>query len=330
MRTRFGQFILNHPHPIPMPIGIYAGIELTGATVKEAVTDPQIQYEAVMAMHERFQTPILQTAMDLSAEAEVFGCEIRMYEDEIPTVIGRKVTSAQDLAELIMPAVGEGRTSVHLQAAEKLVQNSTGTPVLGGVIGPFSLAGRLFGVSEALELSLADPDLLHQLLQIASQFITAYVLAFREIGAAGVIMAEPAAGLLSPRGVSKFSSPYIKEIVTATQTEDFTLVLHNCGAKLVHLPKILEAGAEVYHFGEPMDIGAALDTVDDDIILSGNLDPTNVFFNGTPAEIIEKANLLLKLTSQHKNFVPSSGCDLPPHVPLKNLEAFYATIRADA
>jgi len=294
------------------------------------VTDPQVQAEAVIAMNERFQTPILQTAMDLSAEAEVFGCEIRMFEDEIPTVIGRKVTSQQDLDQLSSPTVGDGRTSVHLRTAEKLVAYANEQLVLGGVIGPFSLAGRLFGVSEALELSLADPDLLHQLLEHVTEFLTRYILAFRAVGAQGVIMAEPAAGLLSPRGLSKFSSAYIKEIIAATQTEDFTLVLHNCGARLVHLPKILETGAEVYHFGEPMDITAALTKVPEDVILSGNLDPTNIFFNGTPEMVKAESETLVALTSQHNNFIPSSGCDLPPNTPLDNIGVFCETIRSTA
>jgi hypothetical protein len=29
---------------------------------------------------------------------------------------------------------------------------------MGGLIGPFSLAGRIFGVSEALEATAAEPD----------------------------------------------------------------------------------------------------------------------------------------------------------------------------
>lgn len=330
MRTRFGQFILSSPNPIPMPIGVYAGLEITGASVKDAVTSSQAQSEAVLAMHERFHTQILQTAMDLSAEAEAFGCQIRMFDDEIPTVIGSKITSEQDVQQLSLPSVGDGRTAVHLQTAQKLVAHADGCPVLGGTIGPFSLAGRLLGVSEALELSLTAPEMLHQLLQLVTRFLTDYVLAFRAQGASGVIMAEPAAGLLSPPALSRFSSAYIKAIVEATQTEDFTLILHNCGAKIVHLPKILEAGAEVFHFGAPMDIEAALNKVDDDIILAGNLDPTSVFHNGTVAEVTAQTAALMRLSAGRKNFIPSSGCDLAPHTPIQNLEAFFSTVRAGA
>ena len=93
MQFQFRNFILNSLRRIAMPIGVYAGLEITGATVKEAVTDSKKQAEAVLAMHERFGTRILLTAMDLSAEAELFGSQVSMPEDEIPTVIGRKATS---------------------------------------------------------------------------------------------------------------------------------------------------------------------------------------------------------------------------------------------
>ncbi len=37
--------------------------------------------------------------------------------------------------------------------------------MLGGLIGPFSLAGRLFGVSESLELTLTEPETTKALLE---------------------------------------------------------------------------------------------------------------------------------------------------------------------
>ncbi len=330
MRPRFGRFILSSPCRQPIPIGIYTGLELTGASVRQSVTDPRHQVDAVLAMHEKFHTTAMLTAMDLSAEAELFGCEIRMFEDEIPTVIGRKVQSEADIDNLKMPTPGDGRTAVHLGAAQRLVAQAGGVPVLGGVIGPFSLAGRLVGVSEALELTLSNPEMMHRLLTITAQFLTQYVLAFRALGVHGVIMAEPAAGLLSPRGLSQFSSAYIKGILAAALSDDFTIILHNCGAKLVHLPRILETGAEIFHFGAPMEIGEALRQVDREVILAGNLDPSSIFHNGTPELVAEQARLLMEKARGYKNFIPSSGCDLAPHTPVANLEAFYATVRGFA
>ena len=327
MKSGFVSQVLGSKQRIPLQIGVYAGLEITGASVKDAVTTPSAQAEAVLALHTRFQTDALLTAMDLSVEADAFGCTIRMEEDDIPTVIGRLVQTPEEIRQLLTPHAGQGRTAVHLEAARQLVAARTGFPVLGGVIGPFSLAGRLFGVSEALELSITDPEALTALLEKATHFLVDYVQAFRQAGAAGVIMAEPAAGLLSPRSLARFSSALVRQIIEQCQTEDFTLILHNCGARIQHLPRILEAGAEMYHFGVPMDLLQALGQVDSGVILAGNLDPTDLFYSGTPQDVRQKTLTLLNQTATYQNFVISSGCDIPPHTPVENLDAFFQTVR---
>jgi uroporphyrinogen decarboxylase len=328
MNMNLIDLVLGSPKRLAMPIGAYSGLAMTGATVRDAVTDPAAQVEAVRALHERFRTPLMLTAMDLSAEAEAFGCEIRFADAEIPTVVGRAASSAEDIRALPCPAPGDARTRVHLESARRLVAGSDGAPVLGCLIGPFSLAGRIFGVSEALELTVVAPRTLVPLLEKAAAFLVEYARAFREAGAAGIVMAEPAAGLLSPKGLSEFSSAYVRGIVDAVRAPSFTVVLHNCAARLVHLSSVLEAGTGFYHFGSPMDIAAALSRVDGGIVLAGNLDPSAVFLAGTPDEVREKTARLMADTASYPNFVISSGCDLPPGTPLDNLEAFFRGARS--
>jgi uroporphyrinogen decarboxylase len=310
-----------------MPIAAYAGLQLTGASVRDAVTSPTAQAEAVLALCERFRTPVMLTAMDLSAEAETFGCTLRMPEDEVPTVVGRRVASASELASLPEPCPGDERTRVHLDAARLLAARADGVPVLGSMIGPFSLAGRLLGVSEALEATLTDPDLILALLERTTRFLIGYALAFREAGASGVLLAEPSAGLLAPRGLARFSSPFARRIVAEAETHGFAVVYHSCSARLAHLPSILESGVHVCHFGMPMDMAAALVCVKGQAVLCGNLDPTAVFHGATPEQVAASTWALMRATRAHDNFVISSGCDLPPRTPLANLDRFYEAVR---
>ena len=140
-------------------------------------------------------------------------------------------------------------------------------------------------------------------------------------------MAEPAAGLLSPRSLSQFSSAYVKSIGAALADGCFTLILHNCAARLLHLPAILETGLQSFHFGAPMDLVAALDRVPADMVLCGNLDPTAVFVQSSPAEITTRTMALMTATMPYRNFVVSSGCDVPPTAPLDHLDAFYTALK---
>jgi uroporphyrinogen decarboxylase len=168
---------------------------------------------------------------------------------------------------------------------------------------------------------------MHVVLEKSATFLTDYLRAFRSAGANGVIIAEPAAGLLSPRGLAAFSSAYLKTMAAAVAGDSFSLVLHNCGAKLVHLPAILETGLKSFHFGTPMDIVAALGKVPADVVLCGNLDPAGVFCQLSAEEVNARTAGLLAATDGHRNFVLSSGCDLPPNTPLANVDAFFAAVK---
>ncbi len=324
----FNECILAAPHRLALPIAVYPGLALTRARVCDVVSDPQAQLEAQMALHERYQTPIVLSAMDLSAEAEAFGCTLYLSESEVPSVTGRLVTTLEQAQKLVMPQPGDKRTAVHLEVVRRL-RRLPGRPlVLAGCIGPFSLAARLVGVSEAMELTVTEPDLIAAVLDRSVAFLIEYIRAFRAAGADGIIMAEPAAGLLSPRSLAFNSSAPIKTIAAAVDDERFAIILHNCAAKMLHLPAILETGLKSFHFGPPMDIATALEKVPSDVVLCGNLDPSAVFCQSPPQEIHARATALLAATAGRRNFVPSSGCDLPPHASLAGLDAFFEAVQA--
>jgi len=309
-----------------MPVLTYPGAALIGATVRDMVTRPHVQADVQAALHRRHPSPFALCAMDLSAEAEAFGCEILLTDTEVPTVVSRLVTSRESAEALRVPEPGTARTRVYLETAGLLKKLPDKPFVFAGMVGPFSLAARLYGVSEALSLTVEDPALMHLLCRRSTEFLRSYALAFKAAGASGVIVAEPTAGLLSPRALAEFSSAYVKEIVTAVDDDRFNLILHNCAAKRVHLPSVLTSGARVYHFGAPMDLPAALQQVPPDTILCGNLDPAKVFVNSTPAEVTDAARSLLEATRAHPNYVLSSGCDVPPGTRPENINAFYRAL----
>lgn len=313
-----------------MPIAVYPGLTLTGTKVRDIVTNPAAQFEAQQALHLRFKTPFVLSAMDLSAEAEAFGCAVHFSENEIPTVTGRLVTNLEQAKKIPVPQPGNKRTAVYLETVSRLCRLPDKPLVIAGCIGPFSLAARLVGVSEAMEMTVTEPGVMHLLLEKSTAFLAAYLRAFRQAGAEGVVMAEPAAGLLSPRAMAQFSSAYIKSISAELNDGAFSIILHNCAAKLLHLPAILESGVKAFHFGSPMDIAAALVKVPVEVVLCGNLDPTGVFVQSAPPEIAKRVEALIAATATHRNFVLSSGCDVPPNAPLASLDAFYSAANLNA
>lgn len=315
-------------HRAAMPILAFPGAALAGCSVRELVTDAGAQVAAQQALHQRLGTTCWLSAMDLSVEPEAFGAEAVFADWEVPTITGRLVDDEEQVARLPVPAAGSARTRVYLEAVRRLAARAAGLPVLAGMMGPFTLAARLHGVTEALVDTIERPALMHALLAKATDFLVAYARAFRAARADGVIVAEPMAGLLSPEALAEFSSAYLRRLVGETDDGFFSVIVHNCGARLAHLPAILGSGARIHHFGAPMDLAAALAAVPPGVVLGGNLDPTAVFVRSTPDRVREETTgLLRRLDRDPHGCVISSGCDLPPETPLANLEAFFQAVR---
>jgi uroporphyrinogen decarboxylase len=312
---------------LAMPIAVYPGASLVNVNVQEIVSDPEAQVATAIALHRRYNTAVVMSAMDLSVEAQAFGCEVMSSPTEVPSVAGKIIHNFSDAQALKIPTIGSGRTNVYLQTVKKLKRFVPQAIVLGGCIGPFSLAGRLIGLSEALANTINDPPLLHCVLEKCTDFLISYLNSFKENGADGVIMAEPAAGLLSPRSMTVFSSNYISKIIKNVDSSHFFIILHNCAARPVHLDAKIAANAQIYHFGPLMEMPAALRKVNTNALVCGNLDPTSVFVQSTPEQIKNQTHELLELTKTFKNFIISSGCDIPPSAPISNIDAFFEEVQ---
>ena len=325
MKQWVADMVGNHAKK-PMPILSFPSVGLLGVTVKEIISNSDLQAHGMKAVAERIPAAASVSFMDLSVEAECFGSVVTVTEDEVPTIEEPIITDEEEAAALTVPEVGSGRTQVYLDAIEKAKELITDRPVLAGMIGPYSLAARLFDVSEIMMTCYDDPDMVHAVLAKCTQFLISYAKAYREAGADGIVMAEPVAGLLSPSLEEEFSAPYVKQIVDAVQNDDFIVIYHNCGDNVPKmLDSILSTGAMAYHFGNAVDLQKdILEKVPSDVVIMGNVDPAGVLRMGTPESVRTATAELLQKCSPHPNFVLSSGCDIPPQTPWENIDAFFA------
>jgi uroporphyrinogen decarboxylase len=309
-----------------MPIMTHPGIDMIGRRVIDAVTDGEVHFQAIKAMADHFPTVAATMIMDLTVEAEAFGCRINFAENEVPTVVERLVKDFESVEKLQVPSMNAGRTKEYLKAARLAADNIHHKPVFGGCIGPFSLAGRLFDMTEIMTAAFMEPEMIHVLLEKCTAFLMEYALALKKNGMNGLIMAEPAAGLLDESMCDTFSSFYIRQIVEAVQEDDFLFILHNCGNTGQVTQSMIRTGALGLHFGNRIDMVQTLRQVPPDILVFGNLDPVSVFKMASPDELKRAASRLMEETSEYDNFVLSSGCDTPPGVSMENILAFYEAL----
>ncbi|MBR7185374.1 MAG: uroporphyrinogen decarboxylase family protein [Clostridia bacterium] len=316
------------PNKKPLPILSFPCISLLGITVRELISDSERQAEGMRLVAANTDAAASVSLMDLSVEAECFGAEIRVSDSEVPTVVGRLVHDEDEAEALAVPPVGSARSGLYIDAIRRAVTMIEDRPVFAGMIGPFSLAARLLDVSEIMMDCYDDPDMVHVVLRKATAFLIEYARAYKAVGAGGIMMAEPVAGLLSPALEAEFSAPYVKQIVDAVQDDSFLLIYHNCGDNTVAMiDSILSTGSAAYHFGNAIDLRTMLEKVPADTVVMGNVDPAAEFRMGTPASIRLATFDVLEKCSSFPNFVLSSGCDIPPMTAWENINAFFAAAK---
>lgn len=309
---------------IPLPVLSFPVIQLLGVGINEFIQSSQLQAEGMLRVVSELDMPAAISLMDLSVEAEAFGSQIKFFEKEIPAVIGKIVQDEKEAEALPVPPVGTGRTAINLKAVELVKSSLSDRPVLAGTIGPFSLAGRLMGVSDAVICVRRKPKMVKILLEKATEYLIHYINEYKKTGADGVMIAEPLAGLLAPKLAEEYSHIYMKRIIQEVQSDTFAVIYHNCGGSVAHMiDPIIELGAMGYHFGNAIDLSAVVPRIPSDCLIMGNLDPAGVVKNGTPQEVYEQAQRLLKENGKYANYLLSTGCDIPPSASWENIRSFF-------
>ena len=325
MKEWLAEYIKN-PVKKAMPILSFPGVQIIGHTVDELVRSGELQAQCMKAIAYRFDTGVAFSLMDLSVEAEAFGSPVHYSEDDVPTVHAALVHDEDEADALQVPKVGDGRTGECVKGIEKACELITDRPVLAGIIGPYSLAGRLLDMTEIMILCYEEPEMVETVLEKATEFLIEYAKAFKAAGANGVAMAEPAAGLLSPNLIDEFSSPYVNKIREAVEDENFIVMYHNCGNIVPLLENVKNIDAAAYSFGNAIDIEETLKVFPQDKMIIGNIDPAGTIRQGTPEQIRKETLELMERCCKYPNFVIASGCDIPPMSPLENIQAFFDAV----
>lgn len=324
MKKKVKDLLLNKNKTIP--ILSFPSTQFLGISVKELISSAEMQAKGMEIIAKNFNIGACLNMMDLSLEAEAFGAKIRFYEDDIPAVEKGIIDDISQAESIVVPEIGAGRTGISIEGIIKAKERITNIPVFCGVIGPYSLAGRLFDMTELMMECFDSPREVKILLSKATEFITEYIKAFKNAGAKGVIMAEPAAGLLSPTLAEEFSMPFVGQIFDEINSDNFIVCYHNCGDAAGDMLDMISAlNADIIHLGNAINLKKALEILPKDKIVMGNVNPV-LFRAGTPEDIKKDVQRVFDECSKHENFMISTGCDVPAAAKAENTKAYFETV----
>jgi uroporphyrinogen decarboxylase len=207
-------------------------------------------------------------------------------------------------------------------------------PLLGFAGSPFTLAcymiegGGSVDFTRTRRLLYARPDLLHRVLAINADAITAYLSEQVRHGADAVMIFDTWGGLLAAEAFARFSLSYIERVLTRLHRECDakvpTIVFTKGGGQW--LERIAGCGCDAVGLDWTTDIATARAAVGSRVALQGNLDPQVVLT--TPATIEAEARAVLDAAGAAPGHIFNLGHGILPQTPPENVAALVACVHA--
>jgi [methyl-Co(III) methylamine-specific corrinoid protein]:coenzyme M methyltransferase len=293
-------------------------MEACGASWPEAHADAEKMATLAEAGHTVIGFEAVRVPFDITAEAELFGCGIKAGDlKQQPSVIKHVVKNMEDLEKLKGYSLKEGRVGLILEAV-KILSEKYGKelPIIGSMIGPFSLAQHINGDAWFGNLFTGE-ELVPALLDFCADFNVAYAKAMVENGADTIAIIDPTASyeLIGGEFYEKYALPYQKKIVDAMKELDVGTVLHICGNTTNGLSIMDKTGVNGISVDQRVDIKTAKGNVENAIII-GNLDPVAVLWNGAVEDVEETSKKVLDAGVD----ILSPGCGIVSMTPSVNLQ----------
>ncbi|MFX1565187.1 MAG: uroporphyrinogen decarboxylase family protein [Promethearchaeota archaeon] len=316
------------PDRVPViPQITYTTAQLTGVGLVEALYSAEKTAAALLAGQRELGYDAIYVGWESSFNllAEAMGCTMRFPADSVPQVAKHVVQSPEDVDSLEIPDPhGSGRLPLHLDLVSRIkTAVSNEIPLFAYTPGPFTLAGQLSGVNSLMMATIQDPAYVKKIVHLTTQASIRYAQANIEAGIDVIVAADPTASgsLISPQTFEAFAAPSLHSVLAAIDQAGAIPSLHICGKTTPILQQMAEVGPVVMELDHLVDLQVAKNLVGTQVILMGNLNPTELLLSGTPEMVELAAKRCIEAVGREGRYILSSGCEIPPLAPLENIRA---------
>jgi uroporphyrinogen decarboxylase len=314
-----------------VPIVGNTAARVLGVKVSEFRGNGRLIADAQVAAYRRFGYDVIRIFTDLYTQAEAMGAQIHYPEDETAYLAAPAIATADEIASL-QPAdpYKDGNLPHHLEAMERAFQVvGKEVPVTGALTGPFTTASFLIGTENLVRLILKNPAAVHQLCEVACQGALVYAAAILDTGCTPSLTdAMCSTTVISPRQFKEFGQPYLKRLVDFIHGRGRALTLHICGKTTPIWEAMADTGADCLSIDNAADLAAAKVKVGHRVRLMGNVPPSEIMLQGTPAQVREAVRACVrKAHNNPKGLIVASGCSLPVETPFANIDAMLEAVR---
>ncbi|HMA61957.1 MAG TPA: uroporphyrinogen decarboxylase family protein [bacterium] len=313
---------LKNKELLSAPLVGYPAAVLNSTTAKQNLTNSQIQIDTLAKYYRRLQPDILFPFMDLSVEVESLGLLINIKENDPPEVIEHSIRNEENLAHLSLPDLNRHRFHIFVETIAGL-KDKTKAAVSGYVTSPFTLAGLLTGAERIAARTITRPKFISNLIDFSCDVGLKYAFQQQKAGADCMVLLEPTASLLSPELFEQFVTPYINRFA---EQLDIPVILHVCGNTEPLIKEFVKTQMDGLSLDYGVDLQKIMPQIPKDMLVLGNIDPVRTMLGSTPNIIYRKTQNLISDLKEYDNYIPATGCDVPPETDFENIEAFQKAV----
>jgi uroporphyrinogen decarboxylase len=316
----------------PLPAGLIIDCPWlpgwAGMTILDYFSDERKWLEANLAAVERFPRvwflPGFWSEFGMCTEPSAFGGKCVWYENAFPSV----ERSLYDYAEIDRLKKPNCRTDGMLPYVLRRLVNCrplierAGHRIRFAVArGPLNIASYLLGHTEFLIGVKTNPDEIHRLLRVITEFLVDWIgLQAGTIDSIdGIFLLDDLVGFLRDDDFCQFALPYLKQVFESRPVS--VRFLHNDAAGLVTARHLAAIGVNLFNFSFNHSVSEIRKLAGPSVALLGNIPPRDVLAAGTPDDVRRSVAEMLSGIDDRRGIIVSCGGGAPPGVSSANIEA---------
>ena len=318
--------VINHQKPDRMPcLGAnstvtYEQMEKVQAFWPEGHENAETMAKQAMAAYTVLGFDAVRVPFSQTFEAEAFGCKIKPGRgvdgnEGIPGIEHPPPYSLDDVPSFPDDFLSRGKIPQLLKAV-RILKEELGdeVPIIGGIIGPFTLTGALVDTVPLLKATFKTPEKIPPFLDVAEKGGTALAKALIEAGADIISCEDMTASpeLIAPKTYGDIELKYQKKQFDAISVPK---ILHICGNVNRIVEWMGQTGADILSLEPKADVGLAREKCGPNTILLGGVDTAQTLFLKDPETVKQGCEKSIADGIQ----ILAPGCAVAPGTSTENL-----------
>ncbi|MFO7999702.1 MAG: uroporphyrinogen decarboxylase family protein [Marinilabilia sp.] len=316
----------------PLPVGFIIDSpwlpNWAGMTILDYFTSDHLWFEAnkkaIDTFPETMFLPGFWSEYGMCSEPSAFGAKTRFPADEFPHAYA-SIHSMDEIDKLQKPRVDQDGLAPfilnRLKLNQQKIEEMDHKIRFSVSRGPLNIASYLMGSTEFLMALISDPDRVHKLLRVITDYLKEWHQLQKDTISTidGMLVLDDIIGFIGEDHFKEFALPYCKELFDMDVSVRF---LHNDAPCKVSAPYLPEMGVNFFNMGYDVTLNELKELTGNKVTLLGNLPPRDILALKSPDEVWNETLNMINELKDTKRIVLSCGGGMSPGTPTENLKAF--------